>query len=90
MGQAEFAAAGDEGDPEALAALLWVLHARDKIKVPFDDIDLDFKDFDMSLTEQEQKDLDRMEAEAKLAESQGSIPKGPKNGTKAKAGSKPK
>jgi hypothetical protein len=62
MGQKAFAEAGDEGDPEALAALIYVLHLRDRIKVPFDDVDLDFTKFSMEMTEQETKD-----AEAALA-----------------------
>lgn len=65
MGQTAFAAAGDEGDPDALAALLYILHLRSKITVPFDEIDLDFSRFDMSLTEQEQREMD--EAEKRLA-----------------------
>ena len=63
MGQRAFAEAGDEGDPEALAALIYVLHKRDKITIPFDDVDLDFTKFSMEPTEQEIK-----EAEASLDE----------------------
>jgi len=53
MSQRAFAEAGDEGDPEALAALIYILHMRDKIKVPFEDIDLDFANFKMEPTEHE-------------------------------------
>lgn len=70
MGQAAFAAAGDEGDPEALAALLYILHNRDKIKVPFDDIDLDFEQFSMEPTEDEKEAY-----EAALAEESDDDPK---------------
>ena len=58
-----FAEAGDEGDPEALAALIYILHMRDRIKIPFDDIDLDFKNFSMEPTEQEIKDMEAAIAE---------------------------
>lgn len=53
MSQRAFAEAGDEGDPEALAALIYILHKRDKITIPFEDIDLDFQNFSMEATEQE-------------------------------------
>jgi len=58
MSQRQFAEAGDEGDPEALAALIYVLHLRDRIKVPFDEIDLDFNNFAMEPTEQELKEME--------------------------------
>jgi hypothetical protein len=61
MSQKEFAKAGDDGDPESLAILLWILHNREKIKIPFEDIDLDFNDFAMELTAQEQKEYDTAE-----------------------------
>jgi len=83
MTQAEFSAAGDNDDPEALAALLYVLHLRDKIKVPFEDIDLDFADFDMELTEQEKKTVAEAEAAKKLERSPG--PKKSKSGPSEKA-----
>lgn len=69
MGQVAFAAAGDDGDPEALAALLYILHRRSKIDVPFDDIDLDFKGFDMRLTDEEQREADELEKRMEGAES---------------------
>lgn len=62
MGQKAFAEAGDEGDPEALAALLYVLHKRDKINIPFADVDLDLTKFKMEPTEQELKELAAAEA----------------------------
>ena len=68
MSQVEFSQAGDDGDPDALAALLYILHKRDKINIPYDDIDLDFSRFDMKLTEQEQKEFDEAEAQAKIDE----------------------
>jgi Tfp pilus assembly PilM family ATPase len=64
MGQKAFAEAGDEGDPEALAALIYVLHKRDKISIPFDDVDLDFTKFTMEATEQELKELAAVEEDA--------------------------
>ena len=84
MGQKAFAEAGDEGDPEALAALIYVLHMRDKIKLPFDDVDLDFTKFTMEATEQEIK-----EAELALAE-QDEDPKESESGPTKKAASKRK
>jgi len=59
----DFAEAGDEGDPDAIAALVYVLHKRDKIVMPFSDVDLDFNDFSMDLTEDEIKALAEQEAE---------------------------
>ena len=88
MSQRQFAEAGDEGDPEALAALIYILHMRDKIKVPFDDIDLDFNNFTMELTDQERKEMEAAEA----AERAKDDPKDgvTRNGPKKKAGSKAK
>lgn len=60
-----FAEASEEGDPEALAAMLYILHKRDKITVDFEEIDLDLNDFDMKETEQEKKDRLKAEAEEK-------------------------
>ena len=62
MSQRAFAEAGDEGDPEALAALIYILHLRDKLKVPFEKIDLDFKHFKMEPTEQELAEMKELEA----------------------------
>lgn len=64
MGQKAFAEAGDEGDPEALAALIYVLHRRERITIPFDDVDLDFTKFTMEATEQELKELAAAEEDA--------------------------
>lgn len=86
MGQVEFETAGDTGDPEALAALLYVLHTRSKININFDDIDLDFHDFSMELTEQEQADLDAAVAQAELDKKANQSPKKPTNGRKQRAG----
>jgi hypothetical protein len=54
-----------ESDPDAITALIYILHLRDKIKVPFDDIDLDLNDFDMEETEAERKEREALEAAAK-------------------------
>ena len=51
--QQGFAKAADDGDPEATAAMLWVLHKRSKINVSFDDVDVDFNDFSMEATPDE-------------------------------------
>ena len=84
MGQKAFAEAGDEGDPEALAALIYVLHKRDRITIPFDDVDLDFAKFTMEPTEQELK-----EVEAALADTDDD-PKETVSGPPKKAASKRK
>jgi hypothetical protein len=90
MNQKEFAEAGDEGDPEALAALLYLLHRRDKITVPFDDVDLDFTRFEMVLTEEEQKEQAELEAAMAAEAASALTPKGPMPGPVAKAASKRK
>jgi dihydroxyacid dehydratase/phosphogluconate dehydratase len=56
--------AASEMDPEAIAVMVYVLHTRDKIKIPFNDIDLDFSDFEMEETEEETKAREAAEAEA--------------------------
>lgn len=61
----EFAEAGDTGDPEALAALLYVLHKREKVTIPFEEVDLDFGDFDMVPTEEELEEAKKVEEAAK-------------------------
>lgn len=71
----QFAAAGDEADPDALAALLVVLHKRDKINVSFDDVDLDFEDFEMQLTDEEADQQAKLETEMKLRADQAQSPK---------------
>lgn len=80
MGQKAFAAAGDDGDPEALAALLYILHKRSRIEIPFDDIDLDFSGFDMKLTEEEQREADALEKRMEAAASEAQAPKVAKSG----------
>ena len=57
-----FGEAISESDPEALAALLYILHERDKISVPFDDVDLDFNDFEMRETDAEVAEREALEA----------------------------
>jgi hypothetical protein len=79
MTQKAFSEAGDEGDPEALASLVYVLHKRSKINLAFDDVDLDFNNFSMDLTEQEQKDLDAAIAAEELAKKSGRGNKSPKS-----------
>jgi hypothetical protein len=61
-----WAEAMDVGDPDATAALIYVLHQRNKITIPFDDVDLDFNDFDMDETEDEK--VIREQAEKVLEE----------------------
>lgn len=61
-----FGEAAGDGDPDATAALLVVLHKRDKINISIDDVDIDFKDFEMDATETEKRELE--EAEKRAAE----------------------
>lgn len=89
MNARQFAEAGDDLDPDAIAALMVVLHKRDDITVALDDVDIDFSDFAMEPTEDEKKAIE--EIEAKKAETADSD-SGPKlslisNGQKSKAGS---
>jgi hypothetical protein len=70
-----FAEAGDDGDPDALTAMLKILHERIGVEIPMDDINLDFKNFSMEPTEDE---LAEMEAQGLLdetAEKLGQLPK---------------
>jgi len=59
----DFAQASEAMDPEAIAALLYVMHKRDKITIPFDDIDINFTDFHMTETEEEKKEREAMQAQ---------------------------
>lgn len=83
-----FATAGDDLEPEAIAALLYILHKRDKITLPFEDVDLDFGDFDMEPTDEELAEIDRLEKEMQKAAEKGQDPKPTKtrNGPRPKAG----
>lgn len=75
MGPKEFAGAGDDFDPEALAALVYILHVRDRIKIPFEDVDLDFNDFTMEPTEDEQAAMDEVEKQAQKKVEENQAPK---------------
>jgi len=75
LSAAEFAAAGDTGDPDALAALICILHKRDKINIALDDVDVDFDDFEMIETEEEKAAIAAAEREAELAR----VSSGPKH-----------
>jgi hypothetical protein len=66
-----FEEAAEQSDPEALAALIWILHKRDKITIPFDDVDLDFTDFDMAETEDERQAREAAEAQEKALKGKG-------------------
>lgn len=70
-----FAAAADDGDPDAIAALVWILHKREKINVAFDDVDIDFGDFEQVLTDEEKAAIEEAEREAREAEERGQHPK---------------
>jgi len=82
----EFAIAMDETDPDAIAAMIYILHRRDKIVVPFEDVDLDFKDFSIDETEEEIKEREEIEAKAQAAADEAQAPK-VANGPRTKAGS---
>ena len=75
MNAKQFAEAGDDLDPEALAALVYVLHGRDKIKIPFEDVDLNFNDFVMEPTEDEQKQIEELEKKMQEASDKENGPK---------------
>lgn len=72
---AQFGEAGDNGDPDALTALVVLLHKRDKITLPFDDADVDFTDFDMEATETEAAEIAELESRMKLAAETAQAPK---------------
>lgn len=86
----EFAEASGAGDPDAVAAMLYVLHLKDGIKVPYEDIDLDFHDFEMEPTEEEVAELEKLEKEAQSAAEAAQAPKVTQSGPKTKAASAPK
>lgn len=75
MNAREFAGAGDDLDPEALAALVYILHMRDKIKLQFDDVDLDFNDFTMEPTDEELAEIEKLEKEMQAANDAEQAPK---------------
>jgi hypothetical protein len=82
MGGNAFTQASEDGDPEALAALIYVLHKRDKITLPFDDVDLDFNELEIEPTEEEKA---AVEKEAAAGE-QGKASPSTGSGTTRKAG----
>jgi len=90
MSQKAFAEAGDEGDPEALAALIYVLHKRDRITIPFEDVDLDFSKFTMEPTEEEKREYEELEQRMKAEADNAQAPKVELSGPTKKAGSKRK
>jgi len=75
MNGVDFANAFQVMDPEALAALMVILHARDKIKVGIDDVNIDFDDFDMEMTDDEKRQVAELEAEMKAAADKAQAPK---------------
>lgn len=60
----QFIEASDEGDPEALAALIYVLHKRIRILINFDDVDLDFSTLDIEATEEEKAEAAKAEKDS--------------------------
>lgn len=87
MNGKQFATAGDDLDPEALAALIYILHKRDKINLKFEAVDLDFNDFDMEPTKEEAEEIAKLEKEMQAAaeEAQGPKLQKTRSGTKTKA-----
>jgi hypothetical protein len=75
MNGVDFANAFKVMDPEALAALMVILHTRDKIKVSIDDVNIDFDDFDMEMTADEREQVKQLEAEMKAAADEAQAPK---------------
>jgi CHAT domain-containing protein len=90
MRAGEFAEASDEMDPDAIAALIYVLHQRDKISVAFEEVDLDFKDFEIEATEQEKKEMAEMEKRAQAAADAAQAPKVHPSGPRKTVASKRK
>lgn len=93
MRAGEFSEAADEMDPDAIAAMIYILHHRDKISVDYEAVDLDFKDFETEFTEAELKEIEELEARMGKAAEDAQAPKvtltAPSGPTK-KAASKPK
>jgi hypothetical protein len=57
----------NDGDPDAMAALLDLLHRRQNIIIPFDEIDLDFDGFDMKPDAEEEQAAKVKQAAAQAA-----------------------
>ena len=76
----EYAERSENSDPDALAALLYVLHRRDKIKLNWDDVDLDFEKFEMIETPDEKEAREKLEKEAEAAANALVKPEPPKDG----------
>jgi hypothetical protein len=81
----EFGEAMDDMDPDAIAAMLFVLHKRNGIIVPFDDVNLDFRDLDIQATEEEEAELAELEKRMQDAADGAQSPKITKSGPKGKA-----
>ena len=75
MRAAEFGQAADEMDPDALAAMFFILHKRDGIVVPFDDINVDFSSLDIEPTEDELREEKELEARMQAEAERGQLPK---------------
>ena len=69
MRAAEYSEASENMDPDAIAALLFVLHRKDGITIPFEDINVDFNDMTVEPTEEEiaAEEAAKKELEAKAA-----------------------
>jgi hypothetical protein len=59
----DFLDATDSGDAEAMAALLYILHKRDKITIAFEDVDLDFATLTIEPTEEEKAAMEKAKAD---------------------------
>jgi Zn-dependent oligopeptidase len=75
MNGKDFATGGDDLEPEALAALVYILHKRSKITIPFENVDLDFNDFEMIPTDEELAAIEELEKAMQKAAEAGQVPK---------------
>jgi hypothetical protein len=81
----EFGEALDAMDPDAIAAMMYCLHKRNGITIPFDDVNLDFRDLDIQTTEEEEREMAELEQRMKAAVDGAQAPKVTKSGRTIKA-----
>lgn len=67
MNGAEYAACLGTGDPDATTAMIDLLHRRDGKELRWDDIDLDYDDFEIETTEEEAAAADEGKDEEAVA-----------------------
>ena len=86
----DYAEHSEVSDPDALAALLYILHQRDKIKLNWEDVDLDFEKFDMIETDEEKAEREKLEKEAEAAGKAAHVKPDPPKGGSSKSGQQKK